>query len=167
MGYGNYPFGLREVALYASDGSAKVLLPAAMMLHVTPLMETARFAADGLLVGAAGFVAGAEWELEAGGISLEALAKLAGRTATQTGSAPSRLLTLSQAAGDAMPYLRIAGRALSDVGDVVCRLYRCKLEALEGTFRAGEFWVSYAQGVAVSDGTRVYEFVQEETAAAL
>ena len=48
-----------------------------------------------------------------------------------------------------------------------CRLYRCKVEALEGTFRDGEFWVTYAKGVAVSDGTRVFEFVQQETAAAL
>jgi hypothetical protein len=41
------------------------------------------------------------------------------------------------------------------------------VEALEGTFRDGEFWVTYCKGVAVSNGTVVYEFVQEETAAAL
>ncbi len=166
-GYGDLPFGLRQIALYNSDGTGKFALPAAMMLHVTPLLQSARFEADGRLVGAAGFVAGADWELEAGGISLEALAKLTGDSASVAGSAPNRTLTLSAAAGDTMPYLRIAGRALSDTGDVICRLYRCKVEALEGTFREGEFWVSYAQGVAVSDGTRVLEFVQQETVAAL
>jgi len=166
-GYGDTPFGLRQIALYDSAGANKVLLPAAMMLHVTPLLEAARFSADGRLVGAAGFVAGADWELEAGGISLEALAKLTGDTAVTAGITPNRTLTLSSAAGDAMPYLRIAGRAVSDTGDVICRLYRCKVEALEGTFRDGEFWVTYAQGVAVSDGTRVFEFVQQETVAAL
>lgn len=166
-GYGEYAFGLRQIALYNSDGTGKIALPAALMLHVTPLLQSARFEADGRLVGAAGFVAGAEWELEAGGISLEALAKLTGDTAASAGSAPNRTLTFSAAAGDAMPYIRIAGRAISDAGDVFCRLYRCKLEALEGTFRDGEFWVTYAQGVAVSDGTRVFEFVQQETAAAL
>lgn len=166
-GYGDLPFGLRQIALYNSDGTGKVLIPAALMMHVTPLLESARFEADGRLVGAAGFVAGAEWELEAGGISLEALAKLTGDAATAAGSAPNRTLTMSAAAGDAMPYIRIAGRALSDSGDVFCRLYRCKVEALEGTFRQGEFWVTYAKGVAVSDGTRVFEFVQQETAAAL
>ncbi len=167
-GYGNFAFGLREIALYSADGTGKVLLPAAMMLHVTPLLNSVRFEADGRVVGAAGFVAGAEWELEAGGISLEALAKLTGDAAATAGSAPNRTLTLSHGAGDAMPYLRIAGRALAgDGGDVFARLYRCKVEALEGTFREGEFWVTYAKGVAVSDGPRVYEFVQRETAAAL
>jgi hypothetical protein len=166
-GYGNFAFGIRQIALYDANGANKVLLPAALMLHVTPLLETARFEADGRLVGAAGFVAGAEWELEAGGISLEALAKLAGDTASQTGSTPNRVLTLSAAAGDAMPYLRIYGRAVADVGDVVCRLLRCKVEALEGTLRDGEFWVTYAKGVAVSNGSAVYEFAQQETAAAL
>jgi hypothetical protein len=59
------------------------------------------------------------------------------------------------------------GRAVSDVGDVLVRLYRCELEALEGTFRDGEFWVTYAKGVAVSDGTNVWQFAQRETEAAV
>lgn len=166
-GYGDTPFGLRQIALYDAAGANKVLMPAALMLHVTPLLETARFEADGHLVGAASFLAGAEFEMEAGGISLEALAKLTGGTASQVGSTPNRTLTLSQDAGVQMPYLRIAGRAVSDAGDVICRLYRAKVEALEGTFRDGEFWVSYCKGVAVSNGSVVYEFVQEESAAAL
>ena len=99
---------------------------------------------------------------------LEALAKLTGGTASQVGSTPNRTLTVSQDSGAQMPYLRIAGRAVSaSGGDVICRLYRCKVEALEGTFRDGEFWVTYCKGVAVSNGTIVYEFVQQETAAAL
>jgi hypothetical protein len=166
-GYGDVPFGLRQIALYDSAGANKVLLPAALMLHVTPLLQSARFEADGRMVGAASFVTGAEWELEAGGISLEALARLTGDTATEAGTTPGRTLTMATAAGDAMPYVRIYGRAVSDTGGVLCRLYRCKVEAMEGTFRDGEFWVTYAQGVAVSDGTRVFEFVQQETAAAL
>ena len=167
-GYGNFAYGLRQVALYSADGTGKVLLPVAMMMHVTPLLESARFEAEGRLVGATSFVSGAEWELEAGGISLEALAKLVGGVAVQAGSAPGRTLTLSLDAGDAMPYLRIAGRAVgSDAGDVICRLYRCKVETMEGTFRDGEFWVSYAKGVAVSNGSVAVEFVQQETAAAL
>jgi hypothetical protein len=105
--------------------------------------------------------------MEAGGISLEALAKLTGGSANQVGSTPNRTLTLSQDAGAQMPYLRIAGRAVSDAGDVICRLYRCKVESLEGTFRDGEFWVTYCKGVAVSNGSIVYEFVQQESAVAL
>lgn len=167
MNYGDFPFGLRQIALYDTAWANKVLLPAALMLHVTPLYQTARFEADGRLVGGTTFLSGAEWELEAGGISLEALAKLTGDTATETGSTPNRTLTLNSAAGDGLPYFRMIGRAVSDAGDVLCRLYRCKLEALEGTFRDHEFWITYAKGVAVSDGTSVFEFAQRETRAAL
>ena len=78
MSYGQMPFGIRQIALYDTAGANKVLLPAALMLHVTPLLQSARFEADGRLVGAASFVAGADWELETGGISLEALARLTG-----------------------------------------------------------------------------------------
>lgn len=167
-GYGGFAYGLRQVALYNADGTGKLALPAAMMLHVAPQIESARFEADGRLVGASSFVAGAEWELEAGGISLEALGKLTGLTAAGAGSAPARTLTLSAAAGAQFPYLRIGGRAVAaEGGDVYAMLYRCKVEALEGTFRAGEFWVSYAKGVAVSNGTLCFEFVQQETVTAL
>lgn len=166
-GYGDRPFGLRQVGLYSSDGSGKVLLPAAMMLHVTPAIESQTFAAEGRNVGAAAFVSGAEWELEAGGLSLEAYAKLTGLSAAASGSTPNRTLTLAADAGNVFPYIRIYGRAVSDTGGVKCRLYRCKLTALEGTFRGKDFWISYASGVAVSNGTLVLDFVQEETAVAL
>jgi len=166
-GWGDRPFGLRQIALYNSDGTGKLLLPVAMMLHFTPKVRSATFEADGHMVGAASFLAGAEWELEAGGISLEALAKLTGMSEVPAGSAPNRTLTLSQDAGQQFPYVRLTGRAVSDTGDILCKLYRCKLTAIEGTFRQREFWVTYCQGVAVSNGTYVYEFVQEETVAAL
>jgi hypothetical protein len=166
-GYGDRPYGLRQVALYSSDGSGKILLPAAMMLHVSPKAVAETFSAEGRNVGAAAFLSGAEWELEAGGLSLEAYAKLTGLSAAASGTTPNRTLTLSLEAGNIFPYIRIYGRAVADAGDVYCRLYRCKLTALEGTFRGKEFWISYASGVAVSNGTLVLDFVQHETAVAL
>lgn len=167
MAYGDRPFGLRQLAIYNSDGSGKVTLPAAMMLHVSPKIESETFTAEGRMVGGASFLSGAEWELEAGGLSLEAYAKLTGLTAASSGSAPNRALTLTQAAGDVYPYLRIYGRAVGDSGDVYCRLYRCKLTSIEGTFRQKEFWITYAGGIAVSNGTAVLDFVQHETGIAL
>ena len=166
-GYGDKLFGLRELKLFNADGSGGLLLPRAMMLHVTPVIESARFEADGGLVGAAAFLAGADWELEAGGLSLEALAKLTGLSEVLAGSTPNRTLTLTQSAGAAFPYLRIYGRVVADSGDIHCRLYRCKLTALEGTFRSKEFWVTYAAGVAVHSASGVLEFVQRETGASL
>lgn len=166
-GYGDRPFGLRQIALYSSDGSGKVSLPAAMMLHITPKVDAETFLAEGRNVGAAAFLSGAEWELEAGGLSLEAYAKLTGLSAASSGSAPNRALTLSLEAGNVFPYIRIYGRAVSDSGDIYCRVYRAKLTALEGTFRSKDFWISYASGVAVSNGTLVLDFVQHETGIAL
>lgn len=167
-GYANSPFGLREVALYNADGTGKVLLPAALMMHVTPLLTSTRFESEGQIIGASSFIRGAEWELEAGGISLEVLAKLTGQTAAQTGVTPNRVLTLNLMNGNSMPYIRIAGRALGvDSGNVIARFFRCKLEAFEGTFREREFWVTYAKGVAVASASGVFQFVQQETAAVL
>jgi hypothetical protein len=166
-GYGDKPFGIRELKLFNADGSGGLALPRAMMMHVTPLLETARFDADGRLVAAATFVAGAEWEIEAGGISLEALAKLLGMSESLSGLTPNRTLTLSPTISAYVPYLRVYGRAISDAGSIHCRLFRCKVEAMEGTFRETEFWVTYVKGVAVSSSYGVLEFVQRETDASL
>ena len=166
-GYGGAPFGLREVKLYNADGSGALALPAVLMMHVTPTILAETFKANGVVIGASSFITGAEWELEAGGISLEAIAKLTGLTATQVGSTPNRTLTLTGNAETQFPYLRIYGRSVADAGDIHCRMYRCKVTALEGTFRQKEFWVTYVKGVAVDNGSGVLEFVQHETAAAL
>jgi hypothetical protein len=167
MAYGDKPFGLRQLAICNADGSGKILLPAAMMLHITPVIESEVFTVEGRQVGAAAFLSGAEWELEAGGLSLEAYAKLTGLTAAAAGSTPNRSLTLGQAAGAGYPYIRIYGRAVDDTGDVYCHLYRCKLTAIEGTFRQREFWITYAAGIAVTNGSIVLDFTQHETGIAL
>lgn len=167
-GYGDKPFGLRQVRITSADGSAAVTLPYGLMLHVTPRIEVAEFFAEGVVVGAATRAVAAEWELEAGGISLEALAKLTGLTAAAAGSAPNRTLTLNTAAGAQFPYIRIYGRAAGDgADDIYCRLYRAKLTSIEGTFRRGDFFITSCAGVAVANSNGLYEFVQRETGAAI
>lgn len=167
-GYGEKPFGLRQLRITSADGSGVVTLPFGLMLHVTPRIEVAEFMAEGVMVGASARVVGAEWELEAGGISLEALAKLTGLSAAAAGSAPNRTLTLNAGAGAAFPYVRIYGRAVGDGSDdIYCRLYRAKLTSMEGTFRRGDFWITSCAGVAVADSNGVFEFVQRETGAAI
>ena len=169
MAYGDKPFGLREVKLYSADGSGGVALPSSLMLHVTPRLDSARFYTDGVLIGASGSIVAAEWELEAGGLSLDATAKLLGFSPASAGSAPNRTYTLSVLAGAIFPYLRIYGRAVSDNGDGIhCRLFRCKVESLEGTFRRGDFYITSCAGVAAKHSSLgVLEWVQHETVTAL
>ena len=168
-GYGDRPFGLRQVVITDDAGGTGVALPRALMLHVTPRVQAVEFEAEGVIVGASAVVVAADWELEAGGISLEAWAKLTGLTVTQAGATPNRTWSMAGAGGAAFPYVRVYGRAVGDGGsdDVYCRLYRCKLASIEGTFRRGEFFISSAAGVAVKHSSGVFEFVQRETAASL
>lgn len=165
-GYGNSPFGLRQIALYNADGTGKLLLPAALMMHVTPLVETARFTADGHLVGAAALVSGAEWELEAGGISLEAIKVMTGRTIALTGTTPNQVNTVLARAGDTYPWFKIYGKSVGDgADDIHVLIYKAKLtDGLEGEFADGEFYVQSCSGIAVDNGSKLYEIVQNETA---
>lgn len=168
-GYGDVPFGLRQVVITDENGANAVALPRGLLLTVTPRMEAAEFGVNGVLVGAVTMVTGADWEVEAGGISLEAWARLTGLTLTAAGSTPNRTWSMAAGAGAVFPYCRVYGRAVGAVGtdDVYCRLYRCKVTSLEGTFRRGEFWITSCAGVAVKHASGVLEFVQRETGAAL
>ena len=72
-------------------------------------------------------------------------------------------------AGDSYPWFEIQGRALGDNGDDVhIVLPKCKLsDGFEGEFRDGEFYIQSCSGIAVDNGTKLYDIVQHETAAAL
>lgn len=167
-GYGDTPFGLRELKIFAADGSAGVALPFGLMMHVMPRITVAEFTVEGVVVGVSAFAAAADWEIEAGGINLAALAKLTGVSSAEVGSTPNRTLTMNADAGVEFPYLRVYGRAVGDGNDDIhCRLFRCKLTSIDGSFRRGEFWITSCAGVAVSSANGLYEFVQRETKAAL
>lgn len=168
-GYGDRPFGLRQVVITDDAGANAVTLPRALLLHVTPRIDATEFEVEGVAVAVHAAVVGAEWELEAGGISLEAWSRLTGLTLTAAGSTPNRTWSMAAAGGAVFPYCRVYGRAVGDgaADDVYCRLYRCKLTSIEGTFRRGEFLVTSCAGVAVKHSSGVFEFVQRETGAAL
>lgn len=170
MNFGQAPFGLKQVKLTDTAGGTAVALPSAMMLHFTEKTMNTKFMADGIWVAARTIPVGVEWELEAGGISLDAYAKMTGRTATAVGTTPNRTVTMNADTGTEFPYFRIYGRAVGDIGtdDIYCVIYRCKVQELEGTFRNGEFWVSSCAGIGVDDSTLgLFQFVQRETGAAL
>ena len=107
--------------------------------------------------------------MESGGISLEAFAVMTGRTIALTGTGSSEVNTLTARAGDNYPYFEIRGRSVGDVGDDIhVILPKCKLtDGMQGEFKDGEFFVTSCSGIAVDNGTALYQLVQNETAAAL
>lgn len=169
MAYGDKSFGLRQLMTYDSAGANAVALPNGMTLTFKERVTNQEFFAEGELVAARAVVVGIDWDLEAGGISLAAWARLTGRTATETGTTPNRITTLTAAEGDEFPYFRIYGRSLGDNGDDIrCQILNAKVTRLEGAFRDGQFLVSRCGGVGVPNSSgQIYQVVQRETAAVL
>ena len=102
-GYGDKPYGLNDVKLYDDDGTNEVDLPVSATLKFTPRVGSGELYGDDGLQAVAGSVEALEWELEAGGISLEAWAKLSGLSVTEAGTTPNRTMTLEVDSGQNMP----------------------------------------------------------------
>jgi len=168
-GYGEAPFGLNQVKIKA--GSTLVTLPAARVLKFKERLVSGELQGNDMTVAAAAVVDAVEWELEAGGISLEAYALLTGRSVVEAGTSPAETTTLTGVGGAAMPYVIIYGKSLGDDGgDVHVKILRAKItDGIEGSFQGGEFFVTACKGIAVADPSTntIFEVVQNETAAAL
>jgi len=169
MSYGDKPFGLRDVKLTNMAGTTQVDLPAARTLQFTERIRSGELTGDDALKAVVALAEAVEWKLEAGGISLEAYALMTGRTATETGSTPNLVTTLTGSAADTFPYFKIYGKSIGDgVDDVHVKLWKCKLTAIEGSFGEGAFFVKSASGVGMDDGSNgIWDIVQNETAADL
>jgi len=169
-GYGDKPFGLRDVKLTNLAGTTQVDLPVGRTLSVKERAVTGELSGDDALAAVVAFSEGGEWVLEAGGLSLEAYALMTGRTVASAGTTPNRTWTLSLDAAEAFPYFKIYGKVLGDsTDDVHCKMSKCKLTGpIEGDFKGGDFWVTKCAGIAVDDGSVGWaQFVQNETATTL
>jgi hypothetical protein len=170
MAYGDKAFGLRDVKLTDISGSTQVDLPSAMVFTFSERVKSGELSGDDKTVSVVTRADAVEWSLENGGISLEAVALMTGRTAASSGTTPNRTLTLTGEATEQFPYFKVYGKSIGDGSDDVhIKLWKVKLtSALEGQFSDGEFWVSKCSGVGIDDGTNgVYDIVQNETAANL
>ena len=163
------PFGMREIKVAAFPTGTPIALPAAQTLSFSEVLTEGELRGNDATVAVAAYTDKTEWELESGGISLEALAIMSGRTIALTGTTPNQKNTLSIKAGDIMPYFRIFGKSVSDDGsDVHVQIRKAKLTGgIEGEFADGEFFVQSCSGIGVSDGTAIVDFVHNETTAAL
>jgi hypothetical protein len=168
-GYGEKPFGIRDIKLTPIESGSQVDLPNERTLSFRERLVNGELRGAGKTVAVVAEVDAVEFELEAGGISLEAYALMSGRTATPSGSTPNRTNTLSGAGAERYPYFKIYGKSLGDGDDDIhVKLRKCKLTGgIEGRLQDGEFWVTNCSGVCIDDGTGIWDIVQNETAADL
>lgn len=173
------PFGLRDLKLtpLGADGAtpgASVDLPASRKLTFRDTETFTELRGDDTVQASHGDGVTVEWELEGGGISLEAYQVMAGGVVSSTGVSPNVVKTYRKTITDARPYFRIEGQSINDNGgDFHCVIYRAKADSsLEGEQADATFWLTSASGkgygslVAGQEG-RAYDFVHNETTTAI
>lgn len=176
------PYGLRDVKVkpWNSDGTlgAAVDLPAATTFKFKEVATAVEFEGDDRLIGIGAHMTHVEWELEAQGISLDALKVILGGIVTDVGVTPNQTKRYAKAIGTANPYFLVEGQAISESGgDFHGRVYKCKTKdtesgAAEGkagtkaSFKGIGVAVSAAEATAIGGSTAVdeaYDFKQNET----
>lgn len=174
------PYGLRDIKLTPySDAAGTVLgatvvdLPNARTLSFSETEEFEELRGDDRVVTTRGRGAVVEWELESGGLPLDAWKAMSGGTITDSGTTPNKKRVYRKTGRSSRPWFLTEGQVISDSGgDVHAILYRCRAtESLEGEFSDGEFFLSQGSGQALPLLNEVedvlYDIVQNETAAAI
>lgn len=168
------PYGLRDIKVtpIAADGSlgTPVDLPVAQTLSFSEAEEYQELRGDDRLVAVHGQGPTVEFDLEAGGISLDALKVISGGTVTESGTTPAGVKALTKKTTDSRPYFRIDGQAINDVnGDTHVTIYKAKVtENVEGEFADGEFFVTSCSGQGIGDeDDNLYTFTWHETETAI
>ena len=172
------PYGLRDVNLTPStDSGAPTLdttsvdLPNARTFSFSEAEEFTELRGDDKVVTTRGQGASVEWDLEAGGLSFDALKVMAGGTIDDTAVAPNTVRTFTKKVTDSRPFFQVEGQVISDSGgDVHCILPRCRVTGnIEGEFSDGNFFLTSGSGAALpslvtGEVDTLYEFVQNESA---
>lgn len=168
------PFGLRDVKLRPIDATGvvgvSVDLPNSRTFSFGEAEDFEQLRGDDTVVAMRGKGATVDWELEAGGISLNAYKILAGGTTTTSGVSPNTKTTYSKTSTDARPYFQVEGQAISDSGgDFHVLLYRCRATGdLSGEMADGSFWLTGAKGQAIANAAgAIYDFIENESVAAI
>lgn len=166
------PYGLRDVKITPYDVTGAlgtpVDLPNARTFSFEENEDFEELRGDDKVVANRGKGPTVSWELEGGGISLEAYAAINGGTVTVTGTTPDTVKTYKKKGSDQRPRFKVEGQALSEAGgDFHPVLYNAKAtDGVSGELGDGAFWLTGASGTAISDPTTgdLYDFVQNETA---
>lgn len=173
------PFGLRDLNLTPLGADGKTVgtatdLPVARTLSFSETEDFTELDGDDSRQGEHGAGPTVEFSLEAGGISLEAYAVLAGGIVTLTGVSPNQKKLYRKMATDARPYFKVEGQAISDSGgDFHGVIYCAKIDgSLEGSMEYGAFWMTSGSGKGFASketigAGRLYDYVQNETSVAI
>lgn len=167
------PYGIRNIMLtpYADVagttlGDTVIKLPNAQTLSFSEAEDYDTLRGDDAVVTVHGQGATVDWELDSGGISLDAWAAVSGGTVTETGTTPARKTTMSKKSKTIRPWILIEGQAISDSGgDIHVVIWRAKCnDALEGDFEDAKFTTPSAKGIGLplADTDNLYEFIQNE-----
>lgn len=167
------PYGLRDVKLTPMSSTevlgATVDLPASQTLSFSEAEEFETLRGDDRDVAIRGRGPKVEWELEAGGISLEAWEVLTGGTLTNNGTTPNQTKSLLKKVTDARPYFQIEGQSINDNdGDTHVLIFKCKVtDSLEGEWADGTFFITSCSGEGIGNANDdLYEITWNETATA-
>lgn len=174
------PYGLRDVRITPyTDAAGTTLgtpvdLPYGRTFTFTDSEAFDELRGDDKVISVHGQGSKIDWDLEAGGISLDAYKVLSGGSVATTGTTPNQIKTYSKLVTDQRGYFKVEGQAISDSGgDMHAIVYKCKTTGdLEGSFADGQFMVTKCKGeglpATLSGKTdMLYEFVQNETATAI
>lgn len=166
------PFGLRDVKIKTMTAGTETLgasvdLPNARTFSFSETTDSEELRGDDGVVAVHDLGSGVDWELEGGGISLEAVAAMYGGTITSSGVAPNQIKSFTKLDNDIRPYFQAEGQAISDSGgDFHIVLYKCKATGeLSGELADGSFWLTGASGRAIgrTSDRKLYSIVQNET----
>lgn len=170
------PFGLRDVKISPMPAGSEtpgtaVDLPNARTFSFTETSDSEELRGDDGVVAVHDLGAGVDWELESGGVPLEAIAAMYGGEISSTGTTPDQVKTYTKLDNDARPYFQVEGQAISDSGgDFHVVLFKAKATGeLSGEMSDGAFWLTGASGRAIgrTSDRKLYEFVQNETETAI
>ena len=169
------PFGLRQIMLYPHDAAGVVgtgvALPVARTLSFSEAVDSEELRGDDGQAAEHTTAPTVEWDMESGGVPLEAVKIMFGGAIVETGVTPNMKKVYNKRDTDERGYFTAVGRAISDSGgDFSMAIWRAKANGnLEGSMEEGSFWLTGASGVGLARGaTRdLYDFIQNETATAL
>lgn len=170
------PYGLRDVKLatMSSTGTKGTLvdLPNSRVLSFEEAEDFEELRGDDKVVATRGKGASIDWDLEAGGISLECLVVINGGTLISSGTTPAQVKTYTKKATDARPEFFAEGQSISESGgDFHGVLYRLKASGgVQGEMSDGTFYLTKCSGTGLpskASGTldALYDLVQNETSA--
>src|SRR4051812_38604605 len=165
------PYGLRDVKVTPIDDDGTrgdaVDLPNSRTFSFEENEDFEELRGDDHVVATRGGGASVGWELEGGGISLEAYAVINGGSIVVSGVTPATKKKYTKKTTDSKPRFETEGQAISESGgDFHVVLPNCKAsEGVSGELADQSFWLTGASGSAIGDPETdvIYDFVNNET----